>query len=293
MVDPVENREQASLWELWASAWIDADAWTATVGASFGAAAIDALDPQPGARIADVGCGTGPTTIEIARRVAPAGRAIGFDIAPSMVASARERAQRAGLDGVKFRVADAQVHRLDDDAFDGAFSQFGVMFFQDPVAAFANIGRSLRDGGRLAFTCWQGLFLNEWMFVPGAAALGAAGVAPSPPAPGEPGPFSLSEPAVVTRVLTAAGFDDVTVSPMSSTVEVPEDRLDEAAAASCGVGVARQVLDATADPVQQDAIRAAVRDALAGMVTDGRLLLGAAAHIVTASYRATGDRPAS
>jgi SAM-dependent methyltransferase len=286
MVDPVENREQGALWERWSSAWIDADAWTATVGGPFGAAAIDALDPQPGARVADVGCGTGPTTIEIARRVAPTGHAIGFDIAPSMVASARERAQRACLDGVEFRVADAQVHRLDDDAFDGAFSQFGVMFFGDPVEAFANIGRSLRDGGSLTFTCWQDLFLNEWMFVPGAAALGAAGVAPSLPAAGEPGPFSLSDPAVVTRVLTAAGFDDVAVSPMSSMVEVPEDRLDEAAAASCGVGVARQVLDATADPAEQDAIRVAVRDALAGMVTDGRLLLGAAAHVVTASYRA-------
>jgi SAM-dependent methyltransferase len=287
VVDPVENQEQAALWECWASAWIDSDDWTAAVGARFGAAAIDALDPQPGARIADVGCGAGPTTIELARRVAPTGSAVGFDIAPSMVESARERAQRTGVGGVEFRVADAQVHSLGDDLFDGAFSQFGVMFFGDPVEAFANIGRSLRDGGSLAFTCWQDLFLNEWMFVPGAAALGAAGVAPTLPAPGEPGPFSLCDPTVVTRVLTAAGFDDLTILPVSSTVEVPEDRLDEVVAASCGVGVARQVLDATSDPAQQRAIRAAVRDALAGRITDGRLLLGAAAHVVTASYRAT------
>jgi SAM-dependent methyltransferase len=287
VVDPLENREQAAIWECWASAWIDSDAWTVAVGAAFGAAAIDALDPQPGARMADVGCGTGPTTIEIARRVAPTGSVVGFDIAPSMVESARERARRAGVGGVEFRVADAQVHSLGDDLFDGAFSQFGVMFFGDPVQAFANIGRSLRDGSSLAFACWQDLFLNEWMFVPGAAALGAAGVAPSLPAPGEPGPFSLCDPMVVTQVLTAAGFDDVAVVPLSATVEVPEDRLEEAVAASCGVGVARQVLDATGDPAQQAAIRAAVHDALAGRVADGRLSLGAAAHVVTASYRAS------
>lgn len=282
MADPVENHGQAALWESWASAWIDADAWTALVGDTFGAAAIDALAPEPGARVADVGCGTGPTTIELARRVAPTGSVLGVDIAPSMIESARERARRHGVEGIEFRVADAQAHRLGDREFDAAFSRFGIMFFADPVAAFANIGRSLRDGGRLAFACWQDLFANEWMFVPGAAALGAAGMAPTLPAPGEPGPFSLCDPTVIADVLGAAGFGDVTVTPVSSTVEVPEDRLDEAATASCAVGVARQVLDATSDPDQEVAIRVAVRDALAEKVSDGWLQLAAGAHVVTA-----------
>lgn len=203
-----------------------------------------------------------------------------------MIDAARYRARSAGVGGIEFHVADAQVHPLGDGGFDAAYSQFGVMFFQDPVAAFANIGRSLRDGGRLAFACWQDLFTNEWMFIPGAAALAAAGIAPTPPSPGEPGPFSLSEPAVVDAVLTAAGFAEVAVTGLSVTVEVPEDRLDEAAQASCGVGVARQALDATPDPQHRDAIRAAVRDALAERVTGGVLRLGAAANVVTATYRA-------
>jgi SAM-dependent methyltransferase len=259
------------------------------VGGGFGTAAIDALAPVPGSRVLDVGCGTGPTTIDLARRVAPTGSVLGVDIAPSMIESARDRARRDGVGGVEFRVADAQVHRLDEGAFDAAFSQFGVMFFVDPVAAFANICRSLRDGGQLAFACWQDLFANEWMFVPGAAALGAAGVAPSLPGPGEPGPFSLCDPTVVSDVLTAGGFTDVVVSPMSFTVEVPADRLGEAAEAACAVGVARQVLDATSDPESQDAIRKAAHDALAEKVSDGWLLLASAAHIVTATRGASGS----
>lgn len=286
MVDPVGNHGQAALWESWASAWIDADAWTAVVGDGVGAAAIDALNPEPGARIADVGCGTGPTTIELARRVAPTGSVLGYDISPSMVEAARGRARTAGVEGVEFHVADAQIHPLGDGAFDAAFSRFGVMFFQEPVAAFTNIGRSLRDGGRLAFACWQDLFANEWMFVPGAAALGAAGIAPAPPPPGEAGPFSLSDPTVVEDVLVAAGFVDVDVSPVAYTVKVPEARLDEAAQASCGLGVARQTIDASPDEQQRDAIRAAVRGALAERVADGVLRLGAAAHVVTATYDA-------
>jgi SAM-dependent methyltransferase len=288
----VDNRSQAALWESWASAWIDADAWTARVGGGFGAAAIDALGPVVGARVVDVGCGTGPTTIELARRVAPAGSVLGVDIAPSMIESAHDRARRDGAEGVEFRVADAQTQSLGDGAFDAAFSQFGVMFFKDPVAAFTNIARSLRGGGRLSFACWQDLFLNEWMFVPGAAALGAADVAPSLPGPGEPGPFSLCDPTVVAEVLGAAGFVDVEVSPMSFTVEVPEARLAEAAEASCAVGVARLVLDETPDAERQQAIRQAAHDALAEKVSDGWLRLGAAAHIVSATREGRGTAAA-
>ena len=293
----MENHDQAALWESWASSWIAADAWTVAVGGAFGAAAIEALDPTPGTRVLDVGCGSGPTTIELARRVAPGGSVLGIDIAPSMIEAARERARGEGVDGAEFRVADAQAHDLGaqlgqprlpqahdlgEAAFDAATSRFGVMFFEDPVVAFANVRRSLVEGGRLAFACWQDLFANEWMFVPGAAALDAAGIAPSLPGPGDPGPFSMCDEAVVAEVLTAAGFADVAVSPMATTVEIPEAQLSEAAEASCAVGVSRQVLDATPDPEGQEAIRAAVREALASRVEDGRLRLAAAAHIVTA-----------
>jgi SAM-dependent methyltransferase len=280
--DTVANREQAAYWESRAASWIDAEGYTALVGGPFGRAAIEALGPASGWRVLDVGCGTGPTTVELARRVAPGGSVLGVDIAPSMLDAARDRARREGVDGIGFRVADAQAHELGDGEFDGVFSQFGVMFFEDPAVAFANLRRSLRDGGRLGFACWQELFANEWMFVPGAAALAVTGGPPNLPGPGRPGPFSLCDPAVVADLLGSAGFADVDVSPVSDPVDLPADRLDDAVDASCGVGAAREALEATSDPELRDAIRGAVHDALAERVTDGRIRLGAAAHVVTA-----------
>ncbi len=282
MDDTVANREQAAYWESRAASWIDAEGYTALVGGPFGRAAIEALGPAPGWRVLDVGCGTGPTTVELARRVAPGGSVLGVDIAPSMLDAARDRARREGVDGVAFRVADAQTHELADGEFDAVFSQFGVMFFEDPAVAFANLRGSLRDGGRLAFVCWQELFANEWMFVPGAAALAVTGGPPSLPGPGQPGPFSLCEQAMVADVLESAGFVDVDVSPVVDRVDLPASRLDDAVDASCGVGAAREALEATPDPELRNEIRRAVRDALAERVTDGRIRLRAAAHLVTA-----------
>src|SRR5207302_1573289 len=96
--------------------------------------------------------------------------------------------------------------RLDEVAFDAAYSRFGVMFFGDPVAAFTNLRRALRPGGRLAFVCWQNVFANEWMLVPGAAAASVTGSLPQMPEPDAPGPFSLAEPDRVRSILGAAGF---------------------------------------------------------------------------------------
>lgn len=282
-MDDDANREQAAYWESRASSWIDAEGYTAQVGGPFGRAAIEALAPEPGWRVLDVGCGTGPTTVELARRVAPGGSVLGIDIAPSMLEAARDRARREGVDSIGFQVADAQTHDLGDGGFDAVFSQFGVMFFEDPVAAFANLRRSLRPGGRLGFVCWQELFANEWMFVPGAAALATTGGPPSLPGPGRPGPFSLCDEALVAELLGSAGFADVDVSPVANTVEIPADQLDDAVDASCRVGAVREALESTSDPALRDAIRRAVRDALAERVTEGQVRLGAAAHIVTAT----------
>ena len=283
MSEPVANVEQAGYWESRASSWIDAEAWTVEVGGAFGRAALDALGPTAGWTVVDVGCGTGPTTVELARQVAPGGSVLGVDIAPSMIEAARSRAEREGVGGVEFLVADAQAHDLGEGRFDAVFSQFGVMFFEDPPAAFANLRRSLRAGGRLGFACWQDLFANDWMFVPGAAAIGASGAAPSLPRPGQPGPFSLSDPAQVERLLATVGFTEVQVVPSTDTAEIPAEQLDAVVQASCAVGAAREALEATPDPEVRASIHRAVHDALAERVVDGRLRLAAAALLVTAT----------
>ncbi|MFM8411336.1 MAG: class I SAM-dependent methyltransferase, partial [Alphaproteobacteria bacterium] len=122
-----------------------------------GAAAMAAADLQPGERVLDVGCGCGATSIELARRVAPGGAVLGVDVSTVMLEAARAAAGRAGAEGLEFANADAQTAPLTPAGFDVVFSRFGVMFFADPTAAFANLRRALRPGGRLAVVCWHAI----------------------------------------------------------------------------------------------------------------------------------------
>ena len=166
---------------------------------------LDAAGIGADARVLDIGCGSGQTTRDAARR-APAGRALGVDLSSSMLAIARRLAEREGLGNVVFEEADAQVHPFPDGSFDVAISRTGCMFFGEPVAAFANIRRALRAGGRLTMVAWQPISQNEWISeIVGALAAGRD--LPLPP-PEAPGPFALSDPDRVRQLLTAAGFEE-------------------------------------------------------------------------------------
>src|SRR5579872_1765214 len=188
----IVNTEAARFWSELAPTWVSMDQRLDEVAGPAGGLAIDRLDLSPGQRVVDLGCGTGGTTLELAARVGSGGEVLGVDIAEGMLARARERVAEAGIENVTFERADVQVHPFGEGRFDRAYSRFGVMFFDDLVAAFANVRRSLRPGGLLSFACWQDVFANEWMLVPGLAALTALGLAPTPPDPEAPGPFRLS-----------------------------------------------------------------------------------------------------
>lgn len=280
---PGANEPQATYWEDRSSSWIAAEQWTSMVTGPFGQLAIERLAPQPGESVLDVGCGSGPTTIELARRVDPGGTVLGVDIAPSMIDAARLRADRAELDGLTFRVADAQADDLGPVEFDGVFSQFGVMFFSDPAAAFANLHRSLRPGGRLAFACWQDILVNEWMFLPGSAVVIVTGELPPMPGPGEPGPMSLADPEHIGDLLADAGFQAIEVVQHDHVVVVEEARVDEVVEASSRVGAVREAFEANDDPAFRDRLLDTVRQVLHDRVEDGELRLAAAAHIVSAT----------
>ena len=137
--------------------------------------------------VLDVGCGTGRATRDAAR-LASSGSALGVDLSARMLERARERAAAQGVTNVQFLQADAQVHPFQAGAFDVAISNFGAMFFADPVAAFANVEEALRAGGRLGLLVWRELGRNEWVTaVRAAIAMGRQ--LPEPP-PGAPGPSS-------------------------------------------------------------------------------------------------------
>lgn len=159
-------------------------------------------------RILDIGSGTGQTTREAAR-LAPDGTAVGIDIDEAMVARARQLAATEGIPNVRFEVADAEHHPFRTGEFDVAISRFGTMFFADPRAAFRNVARAIRPGGRLVMMVWQSHDLNEWA----VAIDGALGKAPyGAMVDAGTNPFSLGEPATTRRLLAAAGFEAVALT---------------------------------------------------------------------------------
>ena len=177
----------------------------------YGDRVIAGLSPEPGEKFVDVGCGNGALSLDVAARVGPQGHVLGVDLSSAMLALARQRAGERGLGNVTFEQSDAQLHDFDGN-FDGVMSRFGVMFFDDPVAAFSNLRTALRPGGRIAFACWQEPLKNDWLMVPAATMLEFVPM-PEMPAPGAPGPFGLADADRTRSILTDAGWVDVAIEP--------------------------------------------------------------------------------
>ena len=178
-------------------------------------------------------------------------------------------------------MADVQDCDPGAEAFDAAYSRFGVMFFNDPVAAFANVRRMLTAGGVLAFCSWRPITENEAMLVPARAAAEATGGALPVPEPGGPGPFALADGNHVRAVLRAAGFDDVKIDVFDEPVVIAEPDIAGFVDQAMNGGAVRTML-ASADDHARDQARAATEGALAARARDGNVLLARAANIVTA-----------
>lgn len=235
------------------------------------------LAPKPGERVLDIGCGSGQTSLDLAQAVAPAGSVLGVDISRLLLGLARERAADRNLP-VRFEAADAQVSDFGGEPFDAAFSRFGVMFFADPAAAFANIRKALKPGGRLAFVCWRPYDQNPLMKAPFDAALPL--IPPPPPSdPLAPGPFAFADPDRVRGILTGAGFTDVAVRPFDAMVGgwTP----DQALLIAQRLGPLGAIL--RENPDLRAKVLAAVADELARHTApDGKVKMSAAVWIVTA-----------
>jgi SAM-dependent methyltransferase len=277
----MSNAEQITYWnESAGPRWVALQDTLDEQIAPLGLAAMDRLNPAAGERIVDVGCGCGHTSLELARRVSPGGTVTGVDISRPMLARARERA--AGLDGVTFVEADAQHHAFTPATADVIFSRFGVMFFADPASAFANLRGALRPGGRLGFVCWQAPQQNPWMMHAMMALMQHIPL-PPPPAPDAPGPFAFADDARVRRILGDAGFTNVAIEPIDTTVLVggAGATIDQAVQFIMRMGAAAAPVEA-ATPEQRRAAAEAVHEVYRAHHGPDGVRMGAATWIVTA-----------
>ena len=269
-VDPSINEAQRRRWndEFWASVWPRREQLTGTVTPVL----IDRLRLQEGQKVLEVGSGAGIATLAAARAVGPSGQVVGADISAPLVEFASRRVQASDVPWASFVVADVQQEPLDGAPFDAALSQFGVMFFDDPVAAFTNVRSHLVPGSRFGFACWQPPDRNPWFSGP---ALGPFVSAPPPATNGRPapGPFALASPKLVQSYLSDAGWNGIerTAHEITATV-APDAIMDDDQLRFLGV-----------DPALLDDARRAVEDYLAPLRRDdGRYDAPLAFQIFTA-----------
>ncbi|MFQ5426346.1 MAG: class I SAM-dependent methyltransferase [Gaiellales bacterium] len=251
-----------------------------------GLLAVEALGPLTDPTLLDVGCGCGGSTLVAAALAGERGHVRAVDISRPMLERARERVEALGLGHrVDLLLADAQDADLGRARFDGALSRFGVMFFDDPVAAFSNIRRALRPGAPMAFVCWRARELNPWFSETSAAAAAHVEVPASPP-PGTPGPFGLADEALILRVLADAGFEAAAVHAVD-TVMLTGASLDDAVDSALAIGpVARALSASDAGREREQAVANAVRDVLSAYARPDGVRVPVAVWVVTARCRA-------
>lgn len=259
--------------------WVDQSNRLDAMLAPFADAALEAASIKQGERALDIGCGAGALTLRAAG-VAGSAASLGVDVSEPLLKLAKRRAADASS-SARFEQADASAFKT-DQAFDLMISRFGVMFFEDPAAAFANIRQQIRADGRMAFMCWQKLSLNDWAFAPLQAALPLLKEAPPQPDPHAPGPFAFADKDRLADILTSAGWKSVAIEPFETPVTLPGDDVEASAAFMLKLGplsrlIAAQNLDS--GPIE-DALKSSLTEE---MGADGQVTMKSACWRVTAT----------
>ncbi|MEO1676715.1 MAG: class I SAM-dependent methyltransferase [Pseudomonadota bacterium] len=268
-------------WNAMAAPWLRVEAETDAAHAPLRDALMRRAALAPGQHVLDIGPGAGISLLDASRAVGPTGRVTGIEIAPPFAERARARVPG----NVDVLIGDAAAYPFPPAGFDAAISLLGVMFFADPVQAFANIRTACKPGTALTFACWGPPDANPWFSMPARIAAGVLGKG-APFDPDAPGPMALADPAKIDRILSAAGWsaeiatEDMLLTPLGTP--------DEVSALQLTIGAAtRRMRDAEEEGVLTDAHKEAIRsglvDGFAGMLTDGAVRVPARIHIVHAT----------
>jgi SAM-dependent methyltransferase len=237
---------------------------------------LDGAQIEDGENVLDIGCGCGDATI-LAARAAGSGQALGADLSRVQVAEARRLAASAGVANARFEVADAQVHPFQAGTFDLVLSNFGVMFFDDPAAAFGNLRKALRRGGKLAFLCWRTRAENPFFaigFAEAAAVLGLRELS------GPAAAFSLADSGATGTLLAGAGFGGVGFAKVDEPMLIGRD-LDDVLEYECASPSAAGLLTGLS-AAQVAELSRQVRDDLTAYASPGGVAMPGAAWLVTA-----------
>lgn len=276
------NQEQIEYWsEKAGPEWVAEQSRLDDTVSEFGDIVLERAAIEAGQSVLDVGCGTGQTTVAAAR-ASDGGHVLGVDVSRVMLEAARRRAADVGV-VAEFVEADAQVQAF-DPSFDHVISRFGVMFFEDPTAAFANLLRAARSGGKLTFVCWQGMAENPWVALPARA---LSEVIPLPPRePGAPGPFAFADGQRLRALLTEAGWCDVHVESVKRRSHFGDGSLEGTLDFLLTIGpVASALRDIDDQDLHDAAVRAVTEAIRAEVGDDGRVALGTATWLVEAQKR--------
>jgi SAM-dependent methyltransferase len=275
---PPPPTDQATYWNTTGGeTWVELQEVVDRMLEPIGAALIDRAFPGQGARVLDIGCGAGATTLAMAARLGADGSCLGVDISAPLVVAAQARAARERVGNARFLCADAQTAPLEPGGFDAVISRFGVMFFEDPDAAFANIRRALKPGGRLTCVAWRSPMENPMFSAPALAARPFLPAAP-PPDPNAPGQFAFADPTRVTGILERTGWRAVGIEKLDIPQAIPDGDLMLMLRRMAPVGAAMQSLD----PTTQTHIQTAVLTALEPFMVGETAHFTAACWLITA-----------
>ena len=305
----MNNHEQIAYWNGdGGRKWAERDELMAGVLAPISEALLTRVAPRRARTALDVGCGGGSNTLQLLQHLDNPTHILGIDVSAPLLEVARARVAERGTaplqtaplrpapprpaplrpaptrtapPRIEFLRADAATHDFGDWRFDVLFSRFGVMFFDDPVAAFAQLRRAAHRNAGLAFCCWQALDNNPWTALPLKAALTVL-PAPEPVAPHSPGPFAFADAAYVREVLAQAGWSDTRIEPYAPTLEFSIEGGYEAAVRELvNTGPVGRLL-APAERPAREAVYAAARRALKDYYRGDTLALAGAVWFVTA-----------
>lgn len=280
----MRNAEQVAYWNGEAGRkWAENDAMMAHMLAPVAQALLQHADIDGAQRALDVGCGGGSETLMLAEHLGPQATVLGVDISAPLLAVARESALTAGANGrqVDFLEADASHYAFPPGSFDLLFSRFGVMFFDDPTAAFTNLYQALQPGAKLAFSCWQPLQENLWAMIPLKAAFQHL-PRPEPAPANAPGPFAFADADYTQSVLQDAGFSAVAITAHAITMAWGRD--DDLAATArdmLNMGPVSRLLQ-DCDPTLREAVYASAIEAMAPWFSAGTIRMPGAVWLVTA-----------